>query len=152
MIQIDAALADAIRQHAEREYPHECCGVLLGQLSDGPNPLEEIRKVTALHSVPNSWGEGSETRYLIAPDTMFELLTRERLGEFVILGFYHSHPDHPALPSVTDRDWAAPWYTYMIVSVPGGRSAKLSAWQLDEDGQSFINETVELLPAGGSEP
>jgi proteasome lid subunit RPN8/RPN11 len=145
MIQMCAAHADAIRQHAETDYPNECCGVLLGALS-GENPLaEEVRTVTSLYPVSNSWGEGSDRRYLISPDTMFDLLRREREGEFVILGFYHSHPDHPARPSVTDRDWAVPWYVYLIVSVLGGRSSRLTAWQLDEDGESFVSETVELL-------
>ena len=145
MICIPGSLAAELRHIAEQQYPHECCGVLLGELA-GDNPLaEEIRTVTALHAVQNSWGEGSERRYLISPDVMFDLLRRERAGEFVILGFFHSHPDHPALPSITDRDWAMPWYVYMIVSVLDGRSARLTAWQLDEDGESFVSETVTFV-------
>ncbi len=86
---------------------------------------------------------GQERRYLLSPDTMFALMREERRTGRKVLGFYHSHPNHPAIPSVYDREWASPWYTYIIVSVQNGVPDALTAWQLTDDRSQFEPEDVE---------
>ena len=132
------ALEVEIRAHAARDYPHECCGVLLGDVVDG------VKVVRQLRALPNVHEDGHERRYLIAPEEMYKLERDARAGGLKILGFYHSHPDHPARPSEYDRDWAWPWYTYIIVSIMHGKPADLTAWQLDEDRQAFTPEEIQI--------
>lgn len=132
----------AIRSHGEREFPYECCGVILGDLVSDLH--DETRIVRELRPLENSQAEDRERRYLVSPEQMFALMHQERDTGLKILGFYHSHPDHPALPSVVDRELAFPWYVYIIVSVISGRAAKMTAWQLDEDRESFLSEQIEI--------
>lgn len=95
---------------------------------------------TAEHEVATV---GQERRYLLSPDTMFALMREERRTGRKVLGFYHSHPNHPAIPSVYDREWASPWYTYIIVSVLNGVPDALTAWQLTDDRSQFEPEEIE---------
>lgn len=136
MIQLSDDHAGAIRRHGEEEFPHECCGVILGDLDGDLRIVRELRPLSNVHE------EGHERRYLVSPDQMFALLREERKTGRKILGFYHSHPDHPAEPSVYDRDWASPWYTYIIVSVMKGRSALMTAWRLTDDRADFLEEPI----------
>ena len=139
MIHLSEAQVEAIRAHGVQEFPHECCGVILGDLASGVKVVRELRPL------PNVHEDGHERRYLVSPDAMFALLQEERRTKRKILGFYHSHPDHPALPSVYDRDWASPWYTYIIVSVMQGNPEAMTAWQLDDDRQNFLPDPIETI-------
>ncbi|CEK13789.1 M67 family metallopeptidase [Chthonomonas calidirosea] len=154
MIRIPKCVEEAIRTHGAKDYPRECVGALLGQL-DG-----EIRIVQEARPLPNtfdpSWEAslsggaiesvpGQERRYLVSPNTMFQLLREERKTGIKVLGFYHSHPDHPALPSDFDREWASPWYIYCILSVRRGEPQELTAWQLNEAGDAFLEESIEIV-------
>jgi len=80
---------------------------------------------------------------------MFQLLREERTTGVKVLGFYHSHPNHPAVPSGYDRDWASPWYTYIIVSILDGTPDNLTAWVLDDDGAEFLPDEI-LSTEGGA--
>jgi proteasome lid subunit RPN8/RPN11 len=104
-------IAEAIRRHGVETYPNECCGALIG--SDGV-----VRHVAPL---PNTTEEGARRRFLIRP-TDYTFVEREatRLNQ-ELLGFYHSHPDHPAKPSQYDLDHAFPFFWYVIVSVQQAR-------------------------------
>ncbi|HXG24342.1 MAG TPA: M67 family metallopeptidase [Chthonomonadales bacterium] len=135
-IRLSNSLLAEIRAHAARDYPHECCGVLLGTTEN------DVKTVTALRAMPNVHEEGHERRYLIPPDEMFRLEQEARVGSFKILGFYHSHPDHPARPSEYDREWAWPWYSYIIISVIGGEPREMTCWTLDDDREAFSAETI----------
>ena len=135
MLVLAANLEEAIRRHAEREYPNECCGALLGSSGPDGDVVADTRKLRNVHD------EGHERRYLVDPVQLRELMAEESRGACTIIGFYHSHPDHPAQPSEYDRVYAAPWYTYAIVAVAHGASAKLTAWKLNEEGQ-FVEEPV----------
>jgi proteasome lid subunit RPN8/RPN11 len=125
-----------ICRHGEQEFPHECCGVILGDLDQDVRIVRELRPLSNVHE------DGHERRYLVSPDEMFALLREERKTGRKILGFYHSHPNHPAQPSIYDRDWASPWYTYIIVSIQDGTSDVITAWRLEEDRESFMAEEM----------
>jgi len=117
----------AIRQHGEETFPHECCGALIGREGH----------VAAAVPLPNTTEEGPRRRFLVRPSD-YRLAEQEasaRGGD--LLGFYHSHPDHPARPSQFDLDHAWPTFAYIIVSVMAGKSALMTVWYLKEDRSSF---------------
>jgi proteasome lid subunit RPN8/RPN11 len=117
----------AIRCHGEETYPHECCGALVGR-EDG---------VTDVVALPNTTEEGPRRRFLVRPSDYRDAEKRaaELGGE--LLGFYHSHPDHPARPSQYDLDHAWPTFAYVIVSIAEGQSKDMTVWFLKEDRSSF---------------
>src|SRR5688572_14080146 len=99
-----------INAHAREDYPYECCGVMLGSAVGDEKTVAAIRRLENVHD------EGHERRFLISADAMFHVERDAREARLEILGFYHSHPDHPAQPSEYDREWAWPWYSYIIVA------------------------------------
>jgi len=122
----------AIRAHGRQTFPHECCGAMLGK--DGV-----VREAYAL---PNTTEEGPRRRFLVRPDDYRVAEQRAREAELDLLGFYHSHPDHPAKPSQYDLDHAWPSFSYVIVSVMGGEDKQLTSWQLKGDRSAFEEEQV----------
>lgn len=138
MIRLSEADREAIRAHGARDFPYECCGAILGDVEAGVKIVRELRPLPNVHS------DGHERRYLVSPDQMFALLQEERRTKRKVLGFYHSHPNHPARPSDYDREWASPWYTYIIVSVMQGTPTDMTAWQLEEDRQAFQPEEMQI--------
>jgi len=137
LIHLSTEHMNQIRLHGEQDFPYECCGALLGEYKNEVRFVREIRPMANVHS------ESHDRRFLISPDQMFALMKEERQTGQVILGFYHSHPDHPAQPSATDLDWASPFYIYIIVSVLSGVAARLTAWELREDRDGFMS--VEIV-------
>ena len=126
-IAVPQAVDDAIRRHGEETYPHECCGALVGHGG----------RVTATVPLPNTTEEGPRRRFLVRPSDyrMAEGRATELSGE--LLGFYHSHPDHPARPSQYDLDHAWPMFAYVIVAVAAGRAGDMTVWWLKDDRSSF---------------
>ena len=124
---ISAAVDQAIRTHGQETYPHECCGALVGR--DG--------FVTAVVALPNTTDEGPRRRFLVRPSDyqLSERRAAELGGE--LLGFYHSHPDHPARPSQYDLDHAWPTFAYIIVAVADGKAEQMTVWYLQEDRSRF---------------
>ena len=124
---ITAGVDAAIRQHGQETYPHECCGALVGR--DGA--------VTAVVALPNTTDEGPRRRFMVRPSDyqLAERRASELGGE--LLGFYHSHPDHPARPSQYDLDHAWPNFAYVIVAVAAGRAGDMTVWWLKDDRSSF---------------
>ena len=124
---ITSAVDAAIRAHGQETYPHECCGALLGCAGI----------VTATVPLPNTTEEGPRRRFLVRPSDyrMAESRASELKGE--LLGFYHSHPDHPARPSQYDLDHAWPTFAYIIVAVAAGRAGDMTVWWLKDDRSSF---------------
>lgn len=121
-----------IRVHARSTFPHECCGAMLGR--DGA--------VQAVSPLPNTTEEGPRRRFLVRPDD-YRLAEKEaRHRNLDLLGFYHSHPDHPAVPSQYDLDHAWPSFSYVIVSVMAGVAADLRSWRLRDDRSQFDEEAV----------
>ncbi len=122
----------AIRAHGAETYPNECCGALIGR--DGV--------VSDTFALPNTTEEGPRTRFLVRPQ---DYQAAERQASDVggeLLGFYHSHPDHPARPSQYDLDHAWPFFSYVIVSVRAGVSEDMTSWRLREDRSAFDQEDL----------
>ncbi len=154
-LRISEAQLDSIRQHGERDYPSECCGMLLGRAN---GETKEVREVVALKNLrhdPQRAQEllplddpGLETernRFLIDPLEQLRVEKDARARSLDVLGYYHSHPDHPARPSAYDRDHAWPWYSYVIVSVEQGVARELTSWTLAEDRSAFAPEVIDFL-------
>ncbi|MEW6321038.1 MAG: M67 family metallopeptidase [Acidobacteriota bacterium] len=131
-LRIDLAAAAAIRAHGREAYPHECCGAMYG--GDG-----EVRDVLAL---PNVTAEGPRRRFRVSDGDYRAAEARAAALGLALVGFYHSHPDHPAEPSQYDLDHAWPNWSYVIVSVQGGQPADLRSWRLREDRSRFDEEAL----------
>jgi proteasome lid subunit RPN8/RPN11 len=130
---LSAAAESAIRAHGRETFPHECCGALLGR--DGA--------VAQAYALPNTTDEGPRRRFLVRPDDYRAAERHARDTGLDLLGFYHSHPDHPAAPSQYDLDHAWPSFSYVIVSVLAGRDDRLTSWRLRDDRSAFDEEAVE---------
>ena len=122
----------AIRAHGRNAFPHECCGALLGR--DGV--------VVEAFALPNTTEEGPRRRFLVRPEDYRAAEKRARDTGLELLGFYHSHPDHPARPSQYDLDHAWPSFSYVIVSVMAGEDKVLTSWRLKDDRSAFAEENV----------
>jgi proteasome lid subunit RPN8/RPN11 len=140
-LHVESAAIDAIRAHGRETYPHECCGAMLGR--DG--------QVLATVPLPNTTEEGPRRRFLVRPSDYRDAERAASAGGLDLLGFYHSHPDHPARPSQYDLDHAWPSFSYVIVSVQSGEPVDLRSWKLREDRSAFDEEPV-LDPAGADRP
>ncbi len=131
-LKLEDGIADAIRRHGVETYPDECCGALIG--TDGV-----VQHVAAL---PNTTEEGARRRFLIRPaDYTFVEGEATRLKS-ELLGFYHSHPDHPARPSQYDLDHAFPFFWYVIVSIQQARPEQMTVWRLADDRSQFHEATL----------
>jgi len=124
---IPPAVDASIRRHGQETYPHECCGALVGRED----------RVADVVPLPNTTEEGPRRRFLVRPSDYRE--AERKAGELggELLGFYHSHPDHPARPSQYDLDHAWPNFAYIIVAVAQGAAADMTVWFLKEDRSSF---------------
>jgi proteasome lid subunit RPN8/RPN11 len=136
----DVALAAAARElleaHAAETYPHECCGALYGEVTGtGFTVVEAVR-------FPNTTSEGPRRRFLIQPSDYRVAEAHARDTKRPLIGFYHSHPDHPARPSQYDLDHAWPNMLYTITSVREGRVEITTAWQLREDRSQFDERSI----------
>ena len=136
-VRLSDSARDTICSHARDTYPHECCGALYGA-DDGA--------VTHALPLPNTTEEGPRRRFLVRPaDYKAAEAHASKLGQS-LLGFYHSHPDHPARPSQHDLDHAWPTFVYLITSVVQGQADATTAWRLREDRSQFDELTVERIP------
>ncbi|MGH9944009.1 MAG: Mov34/MPN/PAD-1 family protein [Pyrinomonadaceae bacterium] len=138
MIIIGEQQRDEIRRHGEAEYPHECCGLLIGRLGvDGHKGVFEV------HPVSNAREESARhNRSLILPEELMrgERYARERGLE--VIGNYHSHPDDRAVPSTFDLEHAWPTWSYIIVSVREGKAVDLRSWEMQADRSRFDEEEI----------
>jgi proteasome lid subunit RPN8/RPN11 len=132
------ALADEIRRHGEAAYPAECCGAMVGRAEGA------AKEVLRLSPVVNRRTDDPH-RYLIAPDDLRRLEREVREAGQEIVGYYHSHPDHPARPSAFDAEHAWPWYSYLIVRIDRGRGADMASWVLDDEQPLMLSESLDVL-------
>ncbi len=125
-----------IAAHAERTYPEECCGLMLGKEAGDERMVHEAVELD------NSQDANRRRRFLVSPEQYrkAERFAAER--DLELLGFYHSHPDHPAVPSAFDTEHALPWFTYVIVSVAKGKADRATAWLLEEDRVRFAEQPL----------
>lgn len=151
VLELSPAHLEAIATHAAQTYPEECCGLLLGQIHRDRPDVKTLVEVWATENVWNAEIAASldasltqastkETYYWIDPK---EMLAAQKYGRSLksstsdgrgldIIGIYHSHPDHPAIPSQFDRTYAWSQYSYIIVSVQQGKAVDIRSWSLDE--------------------
>lgn len=138
MIVLDREQEDAIRRQGEAEYPHECCGLLIGRMA-----ADNRKTVAEVYPVSNAREqEARHNRSLILPG---EYVRGERYARGLgleVVGNYHSHPDHPAEPSQFDLDHAWPTWSYIIVSVGGGQARDLRSWEMRADRSRFDEEEI----------
>jgi proteasome lid subunit RPN8/RPN11 len=135
---LPASLAHEIRRLGEAAYPEEGAGLLIGVLEDG-----DLRRVVRAHPLDNRWQDSDRARrYQIEP---LDLVAAEEAAErdgLLVLGVFHSHPDHPARPSAFDLERALPFYSYLITRVTAGEGAEMHAWRLSDDGSRFSEEEI----------
>jgi proteasome lid subunit RPN8/RPN11 len=135
-LKIGAADMDSIHEHAKEAYPEECAGILVGMDNGEAKVIVDVWRADNTHE-----GE-RERRFLIEPLKIKEFEDAARERDLDILGFYHSHPDHPAEPSEYDRDHAWPYYSYIITSVSGEEIKDTNSWLLRDDRSGYDLERV----------
>ncbi len=144
MIIIPPAGIEAVRRHGEADYPYECCGLLLGTF--GP---DGVKKVVETYPISNAREEEAKrNRFLIRPEELLKGEREARARRLDVVGFYHSHPDHPAVPSGFDLDHAWPTYSYVIVAVASGRAGEVLSWELESDRSKFNSEPIVTAEGG----
>src|SRR5437660_6990443 len=138
MITIDEQHLIVIRQHGERDYPYECCGLLIGRFDgDGRKAVAET------YSISNAREEEKKrNRFLITPEELVRGEKYAREKHLEVVGFYHSHPDDRAVPSKYDLDHAWPTYSYIVVAVEKGHAADLRSWEMESDRSRFNEEEI----------
>jgi proteasome lid subunit RPN8/RPN11 len=136
-VRLSGALVEEIRREGELAYPAECCGVLGGRVGENKEVVRLLPMVNRRTDDPR--------RYLISPDDLLRATIDLRQSSLDVLGYYHSHPDHPAEPSEFDSGNAWPWYSYIIVRVDRGRATELTSWVLEEDCGAMHQESLEVL-------
>ncbi|MCU1267615.1 MAG: putative metal-dependent protease of the superfamily [Acidobacteria bacterium] len=138
MIQLSANHQEEIAAHGERDYPYECCGLLIGRFSE-----HDGKVVIETYPISNAREEAAKrNRFLIRPE---ELLQGEQYAlkrNLDIVGFYHSHPDHPAVPSQYDLEHAWPAYSYIVVAVRDGKQEDFRSWEMEADRSRFNEEEI----------
>jgi len=145
MLKFKQADYDAIRKHGEETYPHECCGILLGCMDD-----DGTRTVTSTARASNTRTDSPHNRYLIDPRDQIRIQREGRERGEDVIGYYHSHPDHPAKASANDLEEAHwPGLSYVITSVERGKAAITNSFELVLSGESdkqFVVEDIQVEP------
>ena len=136
MLNLSEEIASRIRAHGAETYSHECCGALLGRDSEGG------REVVELLPLANRREDSPRSRFSITPEDFRAAEQTAAAHGLELVGWYHSHPDHPALPSEYDREYAWPWYSYVIVSVAAGEPGAITSWRLAENRTRFLHEEI----------
>jgi proteasome lid subunit RPN8/RPN11 len=141
-LKISPDLAEKIRQHGVETYPHECCGALLGR--DANPTIGAAREILDLFPLINRREDSPRNRFSVEPRDVIEADKAAQSRGLDVIGWYHSHPDHPAKPSEYDREHAWPWYSYIIVSVHAGVPQDMTSWRLKDERDSYTQETIEI--------
>lgn len=150
---------ETITAHAQQTYPEECCGLLIGTINR--SQLPETRSIVEVWQTQNTWSAEAAAamaeltatnqdrmtkarRYWIDPHEILQAQRYAREQHLEIIGIYHSHPDHPAVPSESDRAVAWASYSYIIVSVVQGSAAEVRCWCLTEQNQFEAEEMLSM--------
>ena len=137
MLQITSQLLQQVHARGESAYPDEGAGLLLGR-ADG-----DTRRVIAILEMTNARKKSARrSRYLIIPQDMLGAEREASRRGLDVLGVFHSHPNHPSRPSEFDREWALPWFSYLITSVQDGLAMQSLSWRLQDDRSEFIEEEI----------
>ncbi|MDR4898467.1 M67 family metallopeptidase [Yersinia kristensenii] len=138
MIRLAVGTENQIRIEGENSYPNECCGALLGVFDKEGNALVEA----ILPIINAREDEEQYHRFVITADDYLRAERTARVKGIEVVGFYHSHPDHPAIPSEYDREHALPFYAYIIVAVAPGGAGGFTSWGLGPNSRQFEQESV----------
>ena len=136
-LSVNQEIFKRMEEHATTTFPDECCGFMFGGFSNGNVKVEEIS------SVKNRHPDFKAKRFLISPD---DYVNAEKFADengYALVGVYHSHPNHPAIPSETDRQSALPGFSYIIFSIMDGKPSDVTAWELVEDRSEFRAVKIE---------
>lgn len=127
-----------IREHGERDYPFECCGLLIGRFDRNSR-----KTVSETYPISNAREEEAKrNRFLIRPEELMRGEKYARDRKLDVIGFYHSHPDDVSVPSQYDLEHAWPTYSYIVVAVEQGRAARLQSWEMEPDRSTFSEEEI----------
>jgi proteasome lid subunit RPN8/RPN11 len=135
VITVARRLLDEIRQHGRETYPEECVGALLGRKGE-PVCVLEVERMENIRT------EERQRRYEISPKDYLRVEALASEKSLALLGFYHSHPDHPAAPSAYDREHAFPFFHYLVCAVAQGRPGEVTAWTLSEETGELEREPI----------
>ena len=145
MIEVNQNIIDAITAHAEKDYPHECGGMLIGTFAE--------EKKTVIETFPLENAREEEDRHdriLILPKDVLRAERYARERKLDVVGYYHSHPDDRAVPSQYDLDHALPVWSYIIASVLDGKVDDIASWEMENDRSRFNEEPLEIAEIGTS--
>ena len=140
-ITIDSETVESLQVQASREYPNECCGVLLGRWRqhEGHSVTSVVRGIPSVNTANDR-----SRNYAIAPESLYRL-HKDLLAEPIeIVGYYHSHPVGEATPSETDRRAAWPGVSYLVIAPYAIAAAPIRSWRLDSGGTAFCEERLEI--------
>ena len=136
MLVVPGLLIEQMNAHVENAYPEEGAGFLIGEAS-------EVKEILALS---NSREDGARhNRFLFTPEDYLQAeLKADELG-LSLIGVFHSHPDSPNVPSEYDREWAQPFFSYIITRVDNGKAVNSRSWRLLEDRSNYEEEEIEIV-------
>ena len=150
-LKLSTEIAQKIRQHGAETYPHECCGALLGRdgadghsTSSAGGAQSPVREILALFPLVNRRDDSPHNRFSVTAEDVRDAERAALDQQLDVVGWYHSHPDHPAKPSQYDREHAWPWYSYVIVSVAKGKPAEMTSWRLSDDRSDYACEEIAI--------
>jgi len=148
MIRIDEKNIEAISAHAEQDYPHECGGMLIGHF-DFQNGIKTVVETFELENSREE--EARHNRVLILPKDVLRAEKYARERKLDVIGYYHSHPESPAVPSQYDLDHALPVWSYVIASVIEGKVVDIFSWEMENDRSKFNEEAIERFGIANNE-
>jgi len=140
MIELNEQQLTEMREHAQRDYPFECCGLMLGRFADGRKVMAQTYPISNAREE-----EAKRNRFLIRPEELMRGEKYARENGFEVVGFYHSHPDDRAVPSQYDLEHAWPTYSYIVVSVEKGQAVDLRSWGMESDRSRFNQEEITIV-------
>jgi proteasome lid subunit RPN8/RPN11 len=140
MIELQEPQLTGMREHAQRDYPFECCGLMLGRFADGRKVMAQAYPISNAREE-----EAKRNRFLIRPEELMRGEKYARENGLEVVGFYHSHPDDRAVPSQYDLEHAWPTYSYIVVSVERGQAVDLRSWEMESDRSRFNEEEITIV-------
>jgi proteasome lid subunit RPN8/RPN11 len=139
---LTAVQVGQIEAEGSAAYPNECCGIMIGRdVSDGACTRRIVERLEPMANVFDP--EQQRRRFAVDPLALMKAEKSAAEGGQLVLGFYHSHPDHPARPSEFDRVHAWPFYSYVIVSIEQGKPVDMTSWLLDDQTETFSKQDIE---------
>jgi len=138
---IRAECAGKIRAHGAETYPDECCGALLGR--DASAEEGRAREIVGVYPLVNRREDSPRNRFSVSTQDVIEAEKAAGMRGLDLIGWYHSHPDHPARPSEYDREHAWPWYSYIIVSVRERVAREMRSWRLEDTRGRYVEQEIE---------